>query len=438
MQEVAKSLCNMYNHCIPPPPKRIAMIHVGMIQLVDRDDKPFMGYESFVEGDYHKWNTNSGWTDHEEIRHTPQAFTFGSFRLTKGELMVVDVQGVGDLYTDPQIHSLNNEEFGDGNLGARGMALFLKSFQHDTNPVAQYMQFPPFALAPGEQPPPSELEKKKFQEGHDYLHSCEWKTRIAKDQASFQEHEVSVTSPRDVQDKILKEHHINETDGQIEKNSQPLDLSHLVLTDIKADTWEWNHLPLYLISVANKHAPLTFPEDGEVEVPKTVTGEGLAHEALAKLYTDEDERVMNVDGLDGKKMATFHLWMAAVAGCVHSMTDCANHDDIKAADGVAWLKAAASRGGREACVKMVANSDTNESKIEYLLLALSADDGKDDAQRKMDFETCDYELNAQLGECYRAVNDADNASAAYMEAAEGAMGLGMFKLYTKYSMEAES
>lgn len=33
--------------------------------------------------------------------------------------MVVDVQGVGDLYTDPQVHTADGEEFNDGNLGVK-------------------------------------------------------------------------------------------------------------------------------------------------------------------------------------------------------------------------------------------------------------------------------------------------------------------------------
>ena len=35
--------------------------------------------------------------------------------------------GVGDLYTDPQVHSTNLKEYGDANLGTKGMALFFNS-----------------------------------------------------------------------------------------------------------------------------------------------------------------------------------------------------------------------------------------------------------------------------------------------------------------------
>lgn len=32
-------------------------------------------------------------------------------------MIVVDIQGVGDLYTDPQIHTAKADEYGDANLG---------------------------------------------------------------------------------------------------------------------------------------------------------------------------------------------------------------------------------------------------------------------------------------------------------------------------------
>jgi elongation factor 2 kinase len=34
---------------------------------------------------------------------TPQVFSAFSFYKSNGKTMVVDVQGVGDLYTDPQV-----------------------------------------------------------------------------------------------------------------------------------------------------------------------------------------------------------------------------------------------------------------------------------------------------------------------------------------------
>ena len=37
------------------------------------------------------------------------------------------ILGVGDLYTDPQIHTVDGKDYGEANLGPRGMALFFSS-----------------------------------------------------------------------------------------------------------------------------------------------------------------------------------------------------------------------------------------------------------------------------------------------------------------------
>lgn len=45
--------------------------------------------------------------DTKQCRHTPQAFSHFTFERSGHELIVVDIQGVGDLYTDPQIHTMD-------------------------------------------------------------------------------------------------------------------------------------------------------------------------------------------------------------------------------------------------------------------------------------------------------------------------------------------
>jgi Alpha-kinase family len=49
-----------------------------------------------------KHNTNSGFVDEDLHRVTPQVFSAFSFYESRGERLVADIQGVGDLYTDPQ------------------------------------------------------------------------------------------------------------------------------------------------------------------------------------------------------------------------------------------------------------------------------------------------------------------------------------------------
>ena len=59
------------------------------------------------------------------------------------------IQGVGNLWTDPQIHSLAGDDYGDGNLGVGGMALFFSTSRY--GPVAKSLGLPLFALSPAEQ-----------------------------------------------------------------------------------------------------------------------------------------------------------------------------------------------------------------------------------------------------------------------------------------------
>ncbi len=58
-----------------------------------------------------------------------------------------DIQGVGNLFTDPQVLS-NDYRFGDGDLGPRGMALFFHTFRYNT--VASALGIPFFPLSKSE------------------------------------------------------------------------------------------------------------------------------------------------------------------------------------------------------------------------------------------------------------------------------------------------
>ena len=48
-------------------------------------------------------NVNMSNDEQEAIRCTPQAFSHFTAEQSRGELIVVDIQGVDDLYTDPQV-----------------------------------------------------------------------------------------------------------------------------------------------------------------------------------------------------------------------------------------------------------------------------------------------------------------------------------------------
>lgn len=136
MQMEAKMYADMYNQCNVP--KKVDFLAAYVLELVERQGRPICGVEKYIAGEYKKYNNNWDWSD--DKRNTPQAFSHFTLERSNRQLLICDIQGVGDLWTDPQIHSANDQGYGKGNMGPRGIETFLKN--HKCNVICQHLGLP--------------------------------------------------------------------------------------------------------------------------------------------------------------------------------------------------------------------------------------------------------------------------------------------------------
>ncbi|KAH9586492.1 MHCK/EF2 kinase [Trypanosoma melophagium] len=137
MHTIANHWAKKFNSCMPPKP--VHFLPAVVMELIDRKPPLFFAVEPQLDGNFTKYNNNSGYVPNE-VRWTPQAFSHFTYHASKKKLMIVDIQGVNDIYTDPQILTFDCKGYGRGNLGREGMRLFIRS--HKCNGVCEMIGIP--------------------------------------------------------------------------------------------------------------------------------------------------------------------------------------------------------------------------------------------------------------------------------------------------------
>jgi len=117
----------------------VGFVPVSVLHLKTAEGRRLIyNVEPMLKGDYRKHNDNDGHVETNLL--LPQAFSHYSYERSNNLLVVVDIQGVGSFYTDPQIHSFDGEGFGLGNMGQEGLTKFLKT--HECNDICRLLGLP--------------------------------------------------------------------------------------------------------------------------------------------------------------------------------------------------------------------------------------------------------------------------------------------------------
>lgn len=113
---------------------RVLLFQVGVVQVFTKDGTPkYYNIEDTLpdyRDGFQKWNGNCGYVNEENCSAVLNAFSHWTFTITKGYLIIVDLQGVEQqnnyILTDPSIHC-KAPKYGTTNLGEFGMRQFFKT-----------------------------------------------------------------------------------------------------------------------------------------------------------------------------------------------------------------------------------------------------------------------------------------------------------------------
>jgi Mg-chelatase subunit ChlD len=126
MQALCKAFALEFNGLVKPVQP---LDFITTLSLQDKHGDGNLSLEPFIEGSYVKYNSNGAWVledDSNPFNETAQAFSHFTFERSWGHLLVTDLQGVGNLLTDPAIQTKDPERFklGMTNMREEGFKFF--------------------------------------------------------------------------------------------------------------------------------------------------------------------------------------------------------------------------------------------------------------------------------------------------------------------------
>ncbi|KAI0442591.1 hypothetical protein F4803DRAFT_518413 [Xylaria telfairii] len=141
-----RALCRAFAlefNALLDPKYSLDFIVTAALQPQSRADA-CISIEPFLDGKYVKYNSNRAYVN-EELPDDPcnqaaQAFSHFTFERSRGRFLVDDLQGVGNLLTDPAVQTKDPERFKlcDGNVNEEGFKFFFSS--HKCNALCRKLR----------------------------------------------------------------------------------------------------------------------------------------------------------------------------------------------------------------------------------------------------------------------------------------------------------
>ncbi|XP_013910030.1 PREDICTED: transient receptor potential cation channel subfamily M member 6 [Thamnophis sirtalis] len=143
-QRAAQKLIYTFNqmkpHSIPYTPR---FLEVFLIYCHSANQ--WLTIEKYMTGEFRKYNNNNGdeITPSNLLEEVMLAFSHWSYEYTRGELLVLDLQGVGESLTDPSVIKPEDKQgmtFGPANLGEEAFKNFIS--KHCCNSCCKKLKLP--------------------------------------------------------------------------------------------------------------------------------------------------------------------------------------------------------------------------------------------------------------------------------------------------------